>query len=206
MILEIDAAPDHVFRIPTHPVSVGFCLTADYNDLLQSSQDAILAPGDLRHRMSISLYHPGRKQRWLLLVLALVFQGNVVSADSLSSPAFDAEAHAKVCKCGPLCRHASCCCGRPSVAERGDRGAPAISTPHADFASSAPCLEEAPCGDSGLPPTAGPRLQEKAATLVECVSRSALMMSNFLPVHTSCGRPRWRPSRIPRPPRRGLPA
>src|SRR5271157_3766646 len=115
MILEIDAAPDHVFRIPPHPVSVGFCLTADYNDLLQSSQDAILAPGDLRHRMSISLYHPGRKQRWLLLVLAIVFQGNVVSADSLSSPAFDAEAHAKVCKCGPLCRHASCCCGWPSV-------------------------------------------------------------------------------------------
>jgi hypothetical protein len=129
----------------------------------------------------------------------------VVFADSVSSPAFDAEAHAQVCKCGPRCRQASCCCGRPSVARREDRVAPAISTPHADSAGSAPCLEEAPCGDSGLPPTAGPRLQEKAATLTECVSRSALMMSGFLPVPTSCGRPRWRPSRIQRPPRPGLP-
>ena len=181
-------------------------MTVDYNDLLQSFQEAILAPGDTRHRMSFSLHHPGRQERWLLLALALVFQGNVVFADSVSSPAFDAEAHAQVCKCGPRCRQASCCCGRPSVAEREDRVAPPTSTPHADFAGSAPCLEEAPCGDSGLPPTAGPRLQEKAATLTECVSRSTLMMSDFLPVHTSCGRPRWRPSRIQRPPRRGLPA
>jgi hypothetical protein len=158
-----------------HKRPSGFCLTVDYNDVLQSFQKAILAPGDTRHRMSFSLHHPGRQERWLLLALALVFQGNVVSADSVSSPAFDAEAHAQVCKCGPRCRQASCCCGRPSVAEREDRVAPPTSTPHADFVSSAPCLEEAPCGDSGLPPTAGPRLQEKAATLAECVSRGTLM-------------------------------
>ena len=56
----------------------------------------------------------------------------------------------------------------------------------------------------GLPPTAEPRLHERAGTLGECDFRSALLLSGFLPVPTSCGRPRWRPSRIQRPPRTGL--
>jgi len=66
----------------------------------------------------MSFYHHyfGREERWLLLAVALVFQGHVVFADSVSSPAFDAEAHAQVCKCGPDCRHASCCCGRLAAA------------------------------------------------------------------------------------------
>ena len=180
------------------------CFTVDYNNASQPSQDSILVSGDTRTRMSFSHHDLGRRERWLALAVVLVFQGHVVFADSVSSPAFDAEAHARVCKCGPRCRQAACCCGRPSIAERVDRAAPPTATPHADSTRSAPCLEQAPCGDSGLPSTAGPRLQEKAGTLTECVSRCSLVMRGFLPVPTSCGRPRWRPSPIQRPPRPGL--
>jgi hypothetical protein len=187
--------------LPTLPSS-GLCLASHYNCILKAFRDAVLTPAERQHRMSFSPHQSGRRERWLLLAIVVVLQGNQVSADSVSPPAFDAEAHAQVCKCGSLCQHASCCCGRSARAAREDRAS--TSSPHADSASFAPCLEEAPCGDSGLPPTAGFRLQEMPAVAAESLARSTPLISDFLVVHTSCGRPQWRPSRIQRPPRRHL--
>jgi hypothetical protein len=183
--------------------SSGLCLTNHYNSVLKAFRDAVLTPAERQHRMSCSLHQSARRESWLLLAIVVVLQGNVVSADSISPPVFDAEAHAQVCKCGSRCRHASCCCGRPSRAAREDR---ASKSPHADSASFAPCLREAPCGNSGLPPTAGPCLQEMPAVEAESQARSTPLMSDFLFLHMSCGRPHWRPSRIQRPPRGDLPA
>ena len=183
------------------PDLTGFCCTVDYNNPSLFSHDLLPALGGTRTRMRFSDHFPGQQKRWLLLAVALVVPGQLAFADSVSSPVFDAEAHAKVCHCGKHCRQAACCCGRHSAAEHEHSAAPPVETRHDDSTRSAPCLEQAPCSDSGLPPTAGPRLQEKAGTLAECASRNALEVSSFLPVRTSCARPQLRPSRIQRPPR-----
>ncbi len=128
-------------------------------------------------------HDPGRQQRWLALAVTLVLQAHVAFADSVSSPGFDAEAHAKVCRCGSHCRQASCCCGRLSAAVHDDGAAQPTATPHADSSRSAPCLEQAPCGESGFPPTSGPRWDDKAGSLGQyaCAQRA---LGDRLPAHS----------------------
>jgi hypothetical protein len=151
--------------------------------------------------MVVSPCQPWRNQRWLLMALALAFQGHVVSASSVSSPPFDARAHAAICKCGPRCRQSSCCCGRPSPARHRDRLASPISTSPAGSTTASPCIEEAPCGEPGLPHSTAPRLHDRAGALVRSISLASLLISGFLALPTACGRPRWCPRRIQRPPR-----
>ena len=150
--------------------------------------------------MSFSLRHPGRSACWLVLAIALLLQAHAVSAGSVSSTPFDARAHAEICKCGARCRQESCCCGRVTRARGERREASPIEMPVHSTASSAPCLDQGPCGGSGIPPVSGSRLHEKDNALAPDVSRNAMVMSGFLPMLMSCGRPRRRPSRIQRPP------
>ena len=63
-----------------------FYSRVDYNDVLKAPAEAILTSVDSCPRMSFSLPHHGRPERWLLLVLALFLQGSGVSAESVSRP------------------------------------------------------------------------------------------------------------------------
>ncbi len=123
---------------------------------------------------------------------------------SSSSWGVEAETHSHLCKCRSKCRGDSCCC---------DHGqAPALPVPRPSDAPSSggleldasPCLNAAPCGESGLP-TGSPRSHVgKAAALAMDGPPVPEDLRGLLPAPSSCVLPGRRASRLDDPPE-GLP-
>ncbi len=142
-----------------------------------------------------------RSSYLLAFVLALLLGGDAVSAAPLASPTFDAEAHARVCKCGPHCRAASCCCGRSSSSREETPASTPIPSDRESPEDSGPCLGESPCGDPGLPSSTPPGPTSRSATLPLSPPCRPLSLGDLLPTPASCHLLSGRPARIDRPPR-----
>lgn len=151
--------------------------------------------------------HPRRLLPAVMVLLGLIGWSGEAHASSISSPwgvEAEVQAQAHHCKCRSRCRGASCCC------DHGE--APALPAPPPSDAPSSvgfefdanPCLNEAPCGDPGLP-TGSPRSHVgKAAALAMGGPPGPEGPRGFLTAPTSCVLPARRASRLDEPPE-GLP-
>ena len=142
------------------------------------------------------VYRPGLLLAAVLLYVLL--PGGSVSASSvLRSHGFDSEAHSHHCKCGPKCRGSSCCCGPTETTARPSAPEP---IPQGREADTGPCLNSAPCGDSGLPssPSVGPL--GKVATLSMIGRVRPGTPGRLFPSSSRCIRPSRLASRIDEPP------
>ena len=178
--------------------SIGFGFTVDYNNASGSSPDLLLAPSDTQRRMRFSDHYLGKRERWLLLAVVLVLQGNVVFGDSVSSPTFDAEAHAQVCHCGPKCRQASCCCGPRKTRARPPAPPTALGPIGVE---PSPCMGSAPCEESGLPTT--PSSAAPIGKLAALAMSGHLLSTDAVSFRLGsppCLLPTRRASRLDRPP------
>jgi hypothetical protein len=144
-------------------------------------------------------------RRWLLPVLALMLQPELAAAGSISistsAPAFDAEAHSQVCHCGSRCRHASCCCGRTSAFPDVQLPRKAEEDRSSSTANSAPCLNEAPCGEPGPPDYAPSGAPGRDITLPSFSLSRREAPSGFTLPRAPFRIPRRLAGRIDRPPR-----
>src|SRR5262245_65865763 len=87
----------------------------------------------------------------LALACVLTLSGAEACAQSVSTHEFGTEAHGAHCRCGTRCKQASCCCGRASRSDPSPASHAPGPKPEQPVTSSGPCLEEAPCGEPGLP-------------------------------------------------------
>ncbi len=155
------------------------------------------------HGMNRPPRHARSNRSILLLafVLALVWRGETVRADAISSPHLDAESHTHRCKCASRCRGDSCCCGRSSASrQRAPASIPVTPRAEANEASG-PCLGEAPCRDPGLPNSTPPGPTARAAALTLSPVWRPSIASESLPPPASGRLLSGRSSRIDRPPR-----
>ncbi|MDG3003799.1 hypothetical protein [Paludisphaera mucosa] len=97
----------------------------------------------------------------------------LVAAFGPTASASATDAHSAVCKCGPRCRGAACCCGskadRPRAPGRAPEKRPARAT--IDPASNGPCLGSTPCGDPAAPAPAVTGASGEAALSTFLVAR-----------------------------------
>lgn len=128
--------------------------------------------------------------------------GATARADSVGTHGFDAEAHARMCRCAAHCRGEACCCGRSAASPR--RAPESLhANPRREATKGAgPCLGEEPCGDPGIPSSTPPGPINRAATVALSLSRRPPMAGALLPPPNSCRLLPARPTRIDRPPRR----
>jgi len=145
----------------------------------------------------------GELHRWLMpvVVLFLGLGWTGAASASLRSPSasFNAEDHARHCNCGPKCRQASCCCGRPGTRVRPPAPPP---VPGPIGADPSPCMGSAPCEESGLPtaPSSVGPLGKLAALAMGGHLLSANAVGLRL-VSPPCLLPTRRASRLDRPPK-----
>lgn len=131
------------------------------------------------------------------VLLYVLLPGGTVSASSMSrGGGFDFEAHSHYCKCAS-CRGSSCCCGPTEAMARPFAPEP---IPPGSEADTGPCLNSAPCGDSGLPssPSAG-RLTKVAALPMSAHPLAGTPGRLFLS-SSRCILPARRASRLDEPP------
>jgi hypothetical protein len=144
-----------------------------------------------------------RTGRWLLVVVALVVgQGWQAQASTIPAVSYHAaepaKGHSHRCKCGMDCG-SSCCCDPDKNASKPAAEPEPETMPKS---GSAPCLNSAPCHDSGLPssPTAGPFGKVAALDLgglLRVDSPERLVAADLV-----CILPARTPSRIDDPPER----
>ncbi len=137
----------------------------------------------------------------LAAVFGLAFQANAAAAGAPSAGHFDAEEHARVCRCGERCRMASCCCGRSRSPRRGVPASSTRSAASEQSTESGPCLGESPCSDPAVPSARPPGPSARAAILGLGFLRWEPEASEPLSDTSSCCLPSQRSSRIDRPPR-----
>ena len=113
-----------------------------------------------------------REKNWLEhrpgLMLAAVFvcvllhSGSAFGSSVSRGHGFDVDEHSHHCKCGTKCRGSSCCCGPVGTTVRNSAS---DSVSEGSDADAGPCLNSAPCGDSGLPSAPSFNQHAKIATL-----------------------------------------
>ncbi len=132
----------------------------------------------------------------VVCALGLGWHGDA-NASSISGAArSDASQLSQHCKCR-RCRPATCCCGPAETAARAS--APKPTTP-GKLANRGPCLNSAPCGDSGLPvsPTFGPLFKVATHSMARCIR--PVNREPLFPRSSRCNFPPRRAFRIDKPP------
>ena len=138
----------------------------------------------------------------LLLAIAIAIFGHseIARGDTITAPHFDAETHARQCKCNS-CRGDSCCCGRTSAPRQPTTTSTPLPSRRESSEASGPCFGEAPCGDPGLPASTPPGPNTRAAVSLTTPSRRPMTAGALLPPPDSRRPISGRPARIDRPPR-----
>jgi hypothetical protein len=156
----------------------------------------------IRHRMNSLVCQSRRPPFWLALMLALAIshQSETAAVGSTSEPGFDAASHAQVCHCGTRCRLAACCCGR---ARKSQAPVPRATNQEAEAATTvtAPCLEEPPCGEPGLPNSAPTGTMGRHAALSDLSTSFFKASRRLAPPQSFLAVPQSPIGRIDRPPR-----
>ena len=144
----------------------------------------------------------GRLLPAIALMLACAFCGEIGAATVSVAQPFDADSHAKACKCGPKCRGASCCCGSSKLeaSPRPKTSTPSTSTPRTSPFDS-PCLNSAPCRDPISPPSASAGSSGKVAAFGTSEPSPIPVGRRLLPSRSSRLPSDRRASRLDRPPR-----
>ena len=144
-----------------------------------------------------------QKVRWLLpavlLFVALGSRAEASMSSTFASAVLASDDHAHYCKCDTACRGASCCCGPRSARPLPT---PPVPTTDRDELTANPCLNSAPCGDSGLPNAAPVSFLSKAATLADLGRFMPVVMGRLFAITTRFTLPARRASRLDEPPER----
>jgi hypothetical protein len=178
--------------------------SADYNRSLDRRRLSIHRT--VWHRMNSLVCQAGRQPFWLALMLALALshQRETAAVGSTSEPEFDAASHAQVCHCGTRCRLAACCCGH---ARKSQAAVPRATNEEVEAATTAtaPCLDESPCGEPGLPNSAPTGTMGRHAAITDFSICFREAFRRLAPPQTCFVVPPFPIGRIDRPPRaRGL--
>ncbi len=164
----------------------GRALDIGLSELAESRYQSRLSPSSLPPRV-ILVKSASREPRFkvqrrtlsvaaaLLLTLPATYER--VSAASVSSDQAMAPDES-TCKCGMKCARDSCCCGDHKLATR-----PEVRPVGGTVAS--PCLDSAPCRDSGLPGSPAGRGVAKATALAQLAQLQFDTVGQFLatPAH-----------------------
>lgn len=132
------------------------------------------------------------------LVFALGLVAHASAASVSATPSSDVDDHAHYCKCRN-CSGRSCCCG-PRKPET--RPAPPALGDAAPSATDGPCMNSAPCGDSGLPTSTPIGPMGKAASLAMGGRVFPVMAGRHFSPSPLCILPARRDSRLDEPPER----
>ncbi len=149
-----------------------------------------------------------REKNWLEhrpgLMLAAVFvcvllhSGSAFGSSVSRGHGFDVDEHSQHCKCRTKCRGSSCCCGPVGTTVRNSAS---DSVSEGSDADAGPCLNSAPCGDSGLPSAPSFNQHAKIATLSMTRREHPETCERFIAISSSCTLPARRACRIDKPPR-----
>jgi hypothetical protein len=176
----------------TDPILSG---TRDRPTLAAKASTSLVRAETLHRRLNLS--RP-RLLPVVVLVLVCALVGETHGSNVSGSALFDAESHAKDCKCGSKCRGASCCCGSPRTTPKPSLK---VAIPNqADLAKN-PCLNSAPCGDPIAPRSAPLGSYFKVAALVSIEGSPPRDGGQPLVVPTSSLSTDRRANRLDRPPR-----
>lgn len=124
---------------------------------------------------------------------------SAVSAASVSAPTSqEVNDHSQYCKCRN-CSKESCCCGPRKSKTTAPRPLRVLG-PESPSTASVPCLNSAPCGESGLPSASAAVPSVEAASLSQRSRLLRVTAGRHLPPCPLCILPSRQGSRIDEPP------
>ncbi len=134
----------------------------------------------------------------VVLVFGIVSESAVSAASVSASTSQEAGDHSQYCECRNFTKE-SCCCGPRKTKATASRP-PGVSAAESPSTASVPCLNSAPCGESGLPCASTACTSGEAASLSERSRLVRATIGRHLPPNRLRTLPTHRAARIDEPP------